>query len=125
VDGLAAQLRQAGLRNTPQRRAVLIALGHAPHSTAAELAVAVSTAARRSESAGDPSVATVDGLSRQGLYNVLEDLTHAMSYAFGRATKAVSICPPAKYADMVCERARHYLSSLFDTPTHSMALTPS
>ena len=53
--------------------------------------------------------------------DVLEDLTHAMSYAFGRATKAVSICPPAKYADMVCERARHYLSSLFDTPTHSMA----
>jgi Fur family ferric uptake transcriptional regulator len=77
VDGLAAQLRQAGLRNTPQRRAVLIALGHAPHSTAADLAAAVSTAARRSESAGDPSVATVDGLSRQGLYNVLEDLTRA------------------------------------------------
>lgn len=58
----------------------------------------------------------------QNIADVLEDLTHGMSYAFGRATKAVSVCPPAKYADMVCERARHYLSSLFvDTPTQSMA----
>jgi Fur family transcriptional regulator, stress-responsive regulator len=75
MDGLAAQLRQAGLRNTPQRRAVLIALGHAPHSTAAELAAAVTAAAHRAESAGEQAVASVDGLSRQGLYNVLEDLT--------------------------------------------------
>jgi Fur family transcriptional regulator, stress-responsive regulator len=77
VDRLAAQLRQAGLRNTPQRRAVLIALGRAPHSTAAELAAAVTTAASRVGAAGDPAVASVDGLSRQGLYNVLEDLTRA------------------------------------------------
>ena len=37
-----------------------------------------------------------------------------MCYLFGRATKAVSICPPAYYADLVCERARCYLSNLFD-----------
>lgn len=54
--------------------------------------------------------------------DVLEDLTHRMCYLFGRATKAVSICPPAYYADLVCERARCYLSSLFD-PTP--AATPS
>lgn len=38
--------------------------------------------------------------------NELERLTHDMCYLFGRATKAVSICPPAYYADIVCERAR-------------------
>ncbi|CEL07700.1 hypothetical protein ASPCAL10855 [Aspergillus calidoustus] len=44
----------------------------------------------------------------------LEDLTHNMCYLFGRTTKAVSVCPPAYYADLVCERARCYLSKLFD-----------
>ena len=57
--------------------------------------------------------------------DVLEDLTHRMCYLFGRATKAVSICPPAYYADLVCERARCYLSHVFDptpgaTPSGSM-----
>lgn len=37
-----------------------------------------------------------------------------MCYLFGRATKAVSVCPPAYYADLVCEKARCYLSELFD-----------
>ncbi|KAH8821858.1 RNA interference and gene silencing protein [Xylogone sp. PMI_703] len=46
--------------------------------------------------------------------DALEDLTHNMCYLFGRATKAVSICPPAYYADLVCERARCYLSKLMD-----------
>jgi eukaryotic translation initiation factor 2C len=46
--------------------------------------------------------------------DALEDLTHNMCYLFGRATKAVSICPPAYYADLVCTRARCYLSRLFD-----------
>jgi hypothetical protein len=49
-----------------------------------------------------------------------------MCYLFGRATKAVSICPAAYYADLVCERARCYLSKLFDatpgpTPAGSVA----
>ncbi|KGQ04818.1 Protein argonaute-3 [Beauveria bassiana D1-5] len=38
--------------------------------------------------------------------NELQKLTHELCYLFGRATKAVSICPPAYYADIVCERAR-------------------
>ncbi|KAK5463118.1 hypothetical protein LTS15_002831 [Exophiala xenobiotica] len=44
----------------------------------------------------------------------LEDLTHNLCYLFGRATKAVSICPPAYYADLACERARCYLSKVYD-----------
>lgn len=28
---------------------------------------------------------------------------------FARATRAVSICPPAYYADLLCERGRSYL----------------
>ncbi|KAK2745852.1 hypothetical protein FQN57_003465 [Myotisia sp. PD_48] len=44
----------------------------------------------------------------------LEDLTHNMCYCFGRATKAVSLCPPAYYADILCERARGYLNSYYD-----------
>ena len=52
--------------------------------------------------------------------DALEDLTHNMCYLFGRATKAVSICPPAYYADLVCERARCYLSGVYDaTPITS------
>ncbi|KAI4619887.1 hypothetical protein J4E83_005744 [Alternaria metachromatica] len=51
--------------------------------------------------------------------DIVEDLTHNMCYLFGRATKAVSLCPPAYYADLACERARCYLANLFDTPTPS------
>ncbi|GAB1315920.1 Putative argonaute like post-transcriptional silencing Qproduct-2 [Madurella fahalii] len=46
--------------------------------------------------------------------NVLQKLTHDMCYLYGRATKAVSICPPAYYADLVCTRARAHKSELFD-----------
>ena len=34
---------------------------------------------------------------------------------FGRATKAVSICPPAYYADIACERPRRYLDRFYNT----------
>lgn len=53
----------------------------------------------------------------------LQALTQNMCYVFGRATKAVSICTPAYYADILCERARCYLSHLFESPTNSA--TPS
>ena len=46
--------------------------------------------------------------------DILEDITHTLCYMYGRATKAVSICPPAYYADIVCERGRAYLTRLFD-----------
>lgn len=57
----------------------------------------------------------------QNVADIVEDLTHNMCYLFGRATKAVSLCPPAYYADLACERARCYLANLFDTPTPSAA----
>lgn len=46
--------------------------------------------------------------------NQLEKVTHELCYLFGRATKAVSICPPAYYADIVCERARAHRPEYFD-----------
>ena len=49
----------------------------------------------------------------------LQELTQNMSYTFGRATRAVSICTPAYYADILCERARCYLSSLFEGSTNA------
>ncbi|CAK7273580.1 hypothetical protein SEPCBS57363_005724 [Sporothrix epigloea] len=44
----------------------------------------------------------------------LEKITYNMCYLFSRATKSVSICPPAYYADLVCTRARLYQSKLFN-----------
>ena len=61
----AEDLRGRGLRVTYQRQAVLAVLADKPHATAAELAAEL----------------TVDGsiqmsrMSKQGLYNVLDDLT--------------------------------------------------
>lgn len=55
--------------------------------------------------------------SCQNVADVLERLTQSLCYVFGRATKAVSVCTPAYYADIVCERARCYLSHVFDPPT--------
>lgn len=57
----------------------------------------------------------------QNVADILQDLTHNMCYLFGRATKAVSLCTPAYYADLACERARCYLASLFDSPSPSVA----
>ncbi|MGW1888099.1 Fur family transcriptional regulator [Streptomyces sp. NPDC001970] len=59
-------LKRKGLRSTTQRRAVLAALQGHPHSTAPDLE------ARLGVGKGSTS-----GLSRQGLYNVLDDLTKA------------------------------------------------
>lgn len=55
--------------------------------------------------------------------DALEDLTHAMCHLFGRATKTVSICPAAYYADLLCERARCFLTDYFDptTPSNTQA----
>ncbi|KAI1416524.1 Piwi-domain-containing protein [Hypoxylon sp. FL1857] len=62
--------------------------------------------------------------------NGLENLTHEMCYLFGRATKAVSICPPAYYADIVCTRQRVYVADYFDrsetqSTTSSVTVVPS
>lgn len=43
--------------------------------------------------------------------NQFEQFTFDLCHNFNRATKAVSICPPAYYADLLCERGRMYLFS--------------
>ena len=61
----------------------------------------------------------------------LQELTHNISHLFGRATKAVSLCPPAYYADKLCERTRFYLADQFApsdtsvTPSISSGVTPA
>ncbi|KAK6440392.1 hypothetical protein LTR95_003383 [Oleoguttula sp. CCFEE 5521] len=57
-----------------------------------------------------------------GAADALEKMTHGLCYLFGRATSAVSVCPPAYYADLVCERARCYLSQHFAPSSGSAAL---
>lgn len=42
--------------------------------------------------------------------DVLEGFTHDLCYLFGRTNKAVSLCAPAYYADLLCARARCYLT---------------
>jgi eukaryotic translation initiation factor 2C len=42
----------------------------------------------------------------------LQSLTLNLCYTFARATRAVSICPPAYYADLLCERGRSYLQGV-------------
>ncbi|MFI8182710.1 Fur family transcriptional regulator [Actinacidiphila glaucinigra] len=59
-------LKSKGLRSTAQRRAILTALKGHPHSTASELEARMGV--------GSPGTG---GLSKQGLYNVLDDLTRA------------------------------------------------
>ncbi|KAF9894376.1 hypothetical protein FE257_007879 [Aspergillus nanangensis] len=59
----------------------------------------------------------------QNAADVLETLTHHLCYLFGRATKAVSICPPAYYADLVCTRARCYLAEVFDPSSSAASVT--
>ncbi|KDQ10893.1 hypothetical protein BOTBODRAFT_136370 [Botryobasidium botryosum FD-172 SS1] len=45
----------------------------------------------------------------------LQVLTHNISYLYARATKAVSLAPPAYYSDLACERGRCYLHELMNT----------
>ncbi|ROW04574.1 hypothetical protein VMCG_05103 [Cytospora schulzeri] len=52
---------------------------------------------------------------RQDAARVLEDLTHSLSYMFGRATRSVSLCTPAYYADIVCTRAKLHKLELFES----------
>ncbi|KAL9083257.1 MAG: hypothetical protein Q9165_008610 [Trypethelium subeluteriae] len=54
--------------------------------------------------------------------DMLERLTHEISYLYARATKAVSLSPPAYYADLACERARDYLAEYYDA---SATATPA
>lgn len=51
--------------------------------------------------------------------DTLEDVTQSLHYTSGRCTRAISYCTPAYYADLVCDRARRYLSEYYDPSRHS------
>uniref|UniRef100_A0A0D2XGG7 Piwi domain-containing protein n=1 Tax=Fusarium oxysporum (strain Fo5176) TaxID=660025 RepID=A0A0D2XGG7_FUSOF len=55
--------------------------------------------------------------------NELEKFTHELCYLFGRATKAVSVCPPAYYADIVCTRARAHRPEFFEETDGESVIT--
>ncbi|CAE6438640.1 unnamed protein product, partial [Rhizoctonia solani] len=71
------------------------------------------------------SHAGIQGTTRPTHYTVVHDenrfkaddlqgLTYGLAYLFARATKAVSLVPPAYYADLACERGRCYLNQLLN-----------
>ncbi|CCX33115.1 Similar to Protein argonaute 12; acc. no. Q7Y001 [Pyronema omphalodes CBS 100304] len=51
--------------------------------------------------------------------NALQELTHNLCYLFARATKSVSIVPPAYYADVLCERGRCYINGLMNATDYA------
>lgn len=46
---------------------------------------------------------------------------HTTSYLYARATKAVSLVPPAYYADVVCEQARYWIHGFLNLADSSSA----
>ncbi|PFH47142.1 hypothetical protein AMATHDRAFT_7043 [Amanita thiersii Skay4041] len=69
--------------------------------------------------------AGLQGTVKSTLYNVIYDETrfsadeiqkgtNDVSYLYARATKAVSLIPPAYYADLACERGRCYLNDFLN-----------
>ncbi|KAL2061612.1 hypothetical protein VTL71DRAFT_6989 [Oculimacula yallundae] len=65
------------------------------------------------------------GTARSSHYTVLEDMckydmkklqemTNKISYTGARATKALSVCTPAQYADFLCDRLRCYMKPAYD-----------
>jgi eukaryotic translation initiation factor 2C len=81
------------------------------------------------------SHAAIKGTARSAHYHLLEadvnwddgsrrfaELTHALCYCFGRATKGVSYVAPAYIADRLCERGRVYLKNW--TPSRDYQLQP-
>lgn len=57
--------------------------------------------------------------TKLGPVDTLEDVTQSLSYISARSMKPVSVCAPADFADLVCERARCYLSRFFDPSARS------
>jgi Fur family transcriptional regulator, stress-responsive regulator len=90
VQSTADDLRGRGLRVTSQRRAVLAVLADRPHSTATELAATL---------AADGVIA---GMSKQGLYNVLDDLTRV-----GLVRSIEPAGSPARYELRVGDNHHH------------------
>jgi len=69
--------------------------------------------------------AGIQGTVKMTHYTIIYDETHFsadeiqkgtydFSYLYGRATRSVSLIPPAYYADIACERGRCYLNALLN-----------
>jgi hypothetical protein len=43
----------------------------------------------------------------------IQQITHALSYLFGRSVTSISVPAPARLADRLCERAKHYLHEVY------------
>ena len=67
----------------------------------------------------NPANKTCIKAPRQSAADSLEHLTHSMCYLFQRATKAVSIAPPAYYADLACDRARRWLGAIMEMESNA------
>ncbi|KAI0967292.1 ribonuclease H-like domain-containing protein [Xylaria arbuscula] len=57
----------------------------------------------------------------QSVADELQMITQSLCYTYGPATKAISYCAPAYYADRLCERARHYYYREYEGLTNSSA----
>ncbi|KJK66451.1 Piwiago-like protein [Aspergillus parasiticus SU-1] len=53
---------------------------------------------------------------------IVQDLTLNLSYLVGRATKGVRVCCAARYADLVCNQARCYLSRFYEPPSETSSV---
>ncbi|RYO85823.1 hypothetical protein DL764_009107 [Monosporascus ibericus] len=62
----------------------------------------------------DKNTGADPALRGRKLSDEFEALALATSHLLGRATKVISIAAPARYANMICDRSRVYLSHLFD-----------
>ncbi len=51
--------------------------------------------------------------------------THSLCYSYGRATKAVSRCPPAYWADVAAERGRAYLHASLNESSERDEFNPT
>ncbi|KAF2276924.1 Piwi-domain-containing protein [Westerdykella ornata] len=54
----------------------------------------------------------------------LQKMTNNFCHTFARATRAVSLCPPAYYADLICERGRCYLHNILKGGDASVEFNP-
>ncbi|KAI4257956.1 MAG: hypothetical protein L6R42_005373 [Xanthoria sp. 1 TBL-2021] len=64
------------------------------------------------------------GGANQTLPNDKFESTHRLCYLSGRSTKAISLYPPAYFADLLCERDRMYLYKVFNAAQFDPATAP-
>ncbi|KAG4412505.1 hypothetical protein IFR04_014361 [Cadophora malorum] len=53
----------------------------------------------------------------------LEELTNNLCFLSARATKSLSVCTPARYADILCDRLRCYMKPYFRRQSQGNPIT--